>query len=143
MKSTNLIIAFILFFASGCSQLADLNVNIVYDEPYEINVKTISKTIDSQYFVKFDSVLNDSRCPQGAVCVWEGYAKVRFIISDSIKGGQSQPIELFTLQQNEMSNEAFYKNIKIKLIELTPYPSIKSEPKYGKYRAKIIISKTN
>ena len=131
-----------VFFTTSCSHLAHLN-SIAYDEPYEISVNTTSKTIDNRYVIKFDSVLNESRCPKGVECVWQGYAKVRFILTDSTRPKQSRSVELYTLKRGDMNDEAIFNHLKIKLLLLSPYPSVKSEIQHSKYRAKIIISKMN
>lgn len=135
------ILSIILLILAACEGLSDIN----YDEEYMIPVAKTVKTVDNTYIIHFDSVLTDSRCPQGAECFWEGIAGVRFTISD--KGLSSNIVKLYTIssinKQMEWSDSVVSKNLKIKLIDLTPYPSLNLKFNYSDYRAKIKISKLN
>jgi hypothetical protein len=44
--------------------------------------------------VRFVSVPEDSRCPEGAQCVWAGDATVRLAVRE--EGGRELPVELHT-----------------------------------------------
>ena len=73
--------------------------------------------IGSKYDVKFVSVLEDSRCPAGAVCVWAGNAKVKIQIGK--KGDEGQELELNT---NLKPQTVEYKGYTIRIISLSPRP---------------------
>lgn len=66
--------------------------------------------------VKFVSVVEDSRCPEGATCVWQGNAKISLLVGK--KGKSSKTVELNTLGRPEFPSETNYLNYKIKLVSL-------------------------
>ncbi|VBB46368.1 hypothetical protein TRIP_D390034 [uncultured Paludibacter sp.] len=136
MKIFSIISCFLIFFV-GCESIKDFN----YNDEYIIQVTKSVKSADNQYEIRFDSVFTDSRCPEGAVCVWEGVAGARFTISEI--NSSSKTVELYTLNNNQWSDSAVYNNLKIKLLELNPYPSVNSPIKYSDYKAKIKISRIN
>jgi len=72
--------------------------------------------------IKFDSVVEDSRCPEGTNCIWAGNAKIRLMVSKA--GKRAKAIELNTAGQmaGDASVEAQYENYKIKLISLGSKP---------------------
>ena len=61
--------------------------------------------------------LNDSRCPIGVVCVWEGTASVEFHLTTT--NGQYD----FTLDTHpNFTNDTIIENMKYQLIDVLPYP---------------------
>lgn len=77
-------------------------------------------TTFGQSTVCFDTVLNESRCPEGSMCVWEGNAKIKLRVSINEIGEHS--IELNTNQNFPIDTTINHLNIS--LISLTPYPDI-------------------
>ena len=132
------------FMVYGCSNRNDFDfdeiVTVKYGQEIAIPLNRSIRTIDKKFVVKFESVITDSRCPDGAMCFWQGVAGIRMLISDST--AIRKPIELYTLNFNNWSDSAFYKDINIKLLELTPSPYMTREINQDSYKAKIIISKT-
>ena len=68
--------------------------------------------------VKFSAMLNDSRCPRGANCIWSGDAIIR--VDAKMPNAKDLPIELHTAEDRDQA-EAFQQYI-IKLVALDPYP---------------------
>jgi len=85
--------------------------------------------------IKFKSVDEDSRCPEGAKCAWKGNAKVTILVSQT-------DIELNTHGGEKYPTQATYSNYTLRLITLTPYP-ILGQPKIDPkdYVAKLIVTK--
>ncbi len=138
MKYKSVIIGIIsLIVIVSCDNLSDIN----YNQEYVIPVTKTVKTSDKKYVIRFDSVFTDSRCPSDVVCVWAGIGGAKFTILD--KDSSSQTFKLYTDTNSELkwSDSAMYKDIKIKLLKLTPYPSTANPIKYEDYKAKIIITK--
>jgi hypothetical protein len=86
--------------------------------------------------IAFVSVTDDSRCPEGATCIWAGNGRVHLTARNS-KG------ECVEFDLNTTLNPVEYKfgKYKIKLAQLSPYPSIKHAPKPDEYVATLIITK--
>jgi len=109
-----------------------------YNEEVEIPVTCSVISRDKKYVIRFDSVLTDSRCPEGVECFWAGVAGVRLTVSDK---ASSQTFDLYTINNNLWSDSAAYKDMKIKLLGLIPYPSAYAKYSYKSYRATIKLIK--
>jgi len=109
-----------------------------YNEEVEIPLTCSVLSRDKKYVIRFDSVLTDSRCPEGVECFWAGVAGIRLTVSDKTA---SQAFDLFTLNNSLWSDSAIYKDMQIKLLGLIPYPSVYAKYSYKSYRAKIKLIK--
>lgn len=68
--------------------------------------------------VKFLSVLEDSRCPEGTNCIWAGNAKVEIEIDGGANGKQK-----FELNSNMEPREIVFAGRTITIVDLTPRPA--------------------
>lgn len=93
--------------------------------------------IQNKFGLSFDAVLNDSRCPVGLVCVWEGNAEVKLRF---FKEGE---ILSYTLNTYLSPNELTYENYKIKILELLPVPKLDQKIEAENYRLKLLILKNS
>ncbi|MCZ6595281.1 MAG: hypothetical protein O6943_10275 [Bacteroidetes bacterium] len=79
--------------------------------------------------LKFVEVLEDSRCPKDVVCIWEGRAKVKVVIS-----GESISLKELELTVGEKNKNILvvFNGFTFKAVGLTPYPSsgITGKPSY-------------
>jgi hypothetical protein len=77
--------------------------------------------------LKFLSVIEDSRCPIGVDCIWEGNARVQIQIWLDGKTGDSQ---IFELNTNLELQSVRIQGYEIKIIDLIPKPKVdlKIEP---------------
>ena len=90
-----------------------------------------------QILICLDSVLNDSRCPLGVQCFWEGNAEVRFKFERYPDGAV-----LFNLNTHKgFRNDTIVDNYKFTLTGLSPYPKIGSRISQKDYKAEILIEK--
>ncbi len=90
------------------------------------------------FFICFDSLIGDSRCPAGVYCFWEGNAEVRF----RFEKYNSNPI-LFDLNTHHgFTTDTIIDNYKIKLLDLKPHPVYSKILEKDRLRAEIIIEKT-
>lgn len=87
--------------------------------------------------VKFDAVLDDSRCPSDVTCVWGGDAKV--VINVRQANAKASKIELHTATQ--LGQAGKYKQYVIKLVALDPYPKTSVKVKPSDYVATLLITK--
>lgn len=133
MKSIIVLIFLLLIYASGCTN--DMN-QISADKTFELDYKQIKYFPDHTASITFDSVLNDSRCPNGAQCVWAGNAEVKFIYS---AGTQNSAFILNTL--NTFRTDTLINGYRIKLIRLNPYPQMGFPIKQSEYSAEVKVTK--
>ena len=125
----------ILLLLIGCSESND----VLYSQEFEIQVNHSLKAVDNKYVIRFDSVFMDSRCPMEANCVWSGVAGVRFTISKNYSTFRT--VEIYTINNQAYSDSVVFDKLKIKLLGLSPYPSIVNKINYSDYTAKIQLSK--
>lgn len=93
------------------------------------------KAIESAARVKFVEVVEDSRCPEGANCVWAGVAKIKIQLSD---GSKSEIVELNT---NELDKVVKFGSVELKLVSLDPYPKMGAEIPKNSYSAILSVTK--
>lgn len=103
-----------------------------FQDTLHINYKETVINTDENISITFDSLLEDSRCPIGVVCFWEGNAKVGFIFN-------SQNFELNT--HLSFKNDTTLLRYHISLIGVHPYPHIDSTYTAEDYSTDIYIQK--
>jgi hypothetical protein len=88
------------------------------DFPQTIELQAgASKKISNDLSIRFNSVLEDSRCPTGVQCAWEGNAEILLELS----GGSPATVHLNTGAQ--FPRTEIYNGHTITLQELSPYPA--------------------
>jgi hypothetical protein len=84
----------------------------------------------TDYVITFETVAEDSRCPTGAQCVWEGDAAVRIRI-DAPRARAST----YTLHTSERFGRRIeHDQVRVELTDLTPYPSTARKTRPQDYR---------
>jgi hypothetical protein len=97
-------------------------------------------TVEGQdLIVKFISV-NDSRCPEGSKCIWEGFAEVVIGVGRT-KADESQ-VELYIGNlESGRTSEGKYQQYVIRLVALYLRPRTDVERKPSDYVATLLITK--
>jgi len=106
--------------------------DLVLNDTIELGYKDCLNDGNRQVYICFDSVISDSRCPDGAECVWAGEATTRF----KIEKYNNEPV-YFNLKEGE--KDAIVGGYHIAFIKLLPYPTVGSQIKPGDYKARIVI----
>jgi hypothetical protein len=92
---------------------------------------------EKQIYVCLDTVLNDSRCPTGVQCFWEGNATVRFRFSKI----NDKPV-LFELNTHKgYTWSTIISGYRFTLTELKPYPVRNNRIEQKEYKAELVIEK--
>ena len=88
----------------------------------------------------FTTVVNDSRCPANAICIWQGAATVSFSFT---KNGKTHHFNLSTItMQPNYTKDTVIAGYKIEFINLSPYPGTVADPVPDNQRkAELIITK--
>lgn len=86
--------------------------------------------------VKFEEVLQDSRCPQGVSCVWSGNARVA--LTFALSGGKPERVELNTNLEPRSLDVLGYT---VQLVSLSPVPKIHEKTDAKSYTATLKISR--
>ena len=88
--------------------------------------------------LKFVTVLEDSRCPEGVQCVWEGNARIELTAAKA--GNDRSSFELNT--NDRFPVEAQYLDYTITLTDLKPYPKAAEQIQMQDYKVALEIRKS-
>ena len=110
--------------------------NIAFNDTIELAWHDCFSTPDKTIFLCLDSVLSDSRCFEGAICIWEGAFSVRFSYIRS-----DEPPLFFNLSTYPSTRpDTIIDGYKFTLVGLSPYPSLKHEIRESEYKARLLIT---
>jgi len=121
-----------LFF---CCKVEVNQSPLVFDKVIELKYGVIVKNTDYQISIVLDSVLNDSRCPTGAQCVWAGNAAVRLVFSSA-----NNKVSFVLNTNPTFRTDSLINGYRIKLNILTPYPELGVAIKQADYRSEVEIA---
>lgn len=115
IKVIYIIILFILF---SCDEEGR---KISLDETFVLQYGE-TKMLDGQdhFSVSFIDLLEDSRCPANAICVWQGQARVKIEINENFEI-LSKELTSGTLKDNQ-SQKINIGHYTIELLKVIPYP---------------------
>ena len=83
-----------------------------------------SAQVDDRWYIRFEKVVEDSRCPMNARCVWEGNARIALTVRD-VGQGSTLPVGGEPVQLNTSSRFDVRKTlpvVEIELLRLEPTP---------------------
>ncbi len=84
--------------------------------PMKLKPSEEKKVENSDVKIKFISVIEDSRCPEGANCIWAGNAKIKIEVSCN------NHKEEFEINTNVGAKGAAFDGYAINLTDLSPVP---------------------
>ena len=130
------------YFLFGLILLAVLLVGctkavVKLDTPIQINYQD-SLTINDKLSLKFSNVTEDSRCPEGAQCIWEG--RITIVLEVIENGEKTGELSLSNNPRDEMQVQGI-NEYTITLIDVKPYPKIDNPFNKTDYVATINVSK--
>ena len=111
--------------------------NLIFNDTIDLSYRDCLTDAENQMYICLDSVLNDSRCPIGAYCFWEGNAEVRF----KFEKYNSKPI-LFNLNTNmRFTTDTIIDGYKFTIIGLSPHPTLGYRTAQKDYKAELVVNK--
>ncbi len=138
MKSTLLSTLTFFFCLLFCSCSLENRVNVMISSNDTMFIYVNQKVLNDKYkfVLQLDSITEESRCPLGGECIWAGNARAKFNLTEA--GNNHQ----FTLNTNTaFGSDTIIGEIRYKLINLLPYPSVNNTFQYSSYYAVIAVSK--
>jgi hypothetical protein len=118
MKYSPILILTLLIVSCGLNKNAQLNSSntIVLGDTVTIypNI-TYSLANDEAFTISVDTVLSDSRCPEGKQCIWEGNAEIVFLVTF-----QQRSEKTHLNSAPDLTHEATVQGYQISLLEVTP-----------------------
>lgn len=139
MKNRSLLLPLAIIgivLAGGCVQdeIFSAKINL----PFQLKIGQYALIENESLQIRFLNVTEDSRCPTGVQCVWEGRATIAL---EAAKGNNTWNIRLTTRGGNEDDEEMEFGSYKIRLIKLEPYPEAGSRIALFNYTATLAVSK--
>jgi hypothetical protein len=128
------ILSLLLVFTAALAQASSDVKQVALNQEFEIKVG--EKVSVQGLKISFETVAEDSRCPQGVECVWAGNAKV--ILKVSKAGRRTARINLNTGLEPK---HKLYYGYDIKLVSLNPYPKKGEKIKGSDYVATLIVTR--
>lgn len=113
-----------------------MTANAQNDSAIKVKVGKQKKFSRSKINVKFVSLVEDSRCPEGTNCVWAGNAKIKVVLSSP--DGGSETVEMNT---NLGAKGATLGAYAVNLISLTPTPKANVRLNRNAYTATFTIAR--
>jgi len=128
--------AFIALFSPSFAQQSRKAEVIRLGQEFDLKINQEAMVEGEGLAVVFESVLEDSRCPEGVDCIWSGNAKIKVRLSKQKHA--PAPIELNTSVESKSSS---YLDYEIKLVALKPRPKADKPVQTNEYKATLIITK--
>lgn len=123
----------VLLLLSSCSKdpvpANDNLIGVTKCKTYQRGGKSITCCLDS--------VLQDSRCPARALCIWQGMVVTRFTVSTS---SSDHVITLSTLKFPPYAKDTLVAGFKIELLNVLPSPELDKPFNYKDYVAEVNIT---
>jgi hypothetical protein len=126
-----LIFALIFAFAFGAIQTFAAQTA----ERQTVKINKQKKFARSKVTVKFVSLVEDSRCPEGTNCVWAGNAKIKIEVAS---GGRKETFEVNTTIGPK---GAAFDGYAINLIDLKPTPKANVKINRNSYTATFEVTR--
>ncbi|HSR66701.1 MAG TPA: hypothetical protein VLU25_02075 [Acidobacteriota bacterium] len=89
------------------------------DMPFQLPLGRSARIADQDLTVTFEEVLEDSRCPQGVDCIWQGRATIRLTLR---QGEEKHSLQLTAQAGSPELAETRQGNYLLRLTDLLPYP---------------------
>jgi hypothetical protein len=122
-------------YLSGC----ELFQHNEYCSDFDIEELTLKDTLEMRYResycnseyeirLSFDSI-QDSRCPIGAYCIWEGNGRVQLVIR---QGGENT-IRFWLNTHSRFMNDTVVNGLRFELVDMLPYPMVDKDYQLDDY----------
>jgi hypothetical protein len=109
---------------------------IQLDKEFELKINQQAMLEDEGLAVEFESVLEDSRCPEGVDCIWSGNAKIKIKLDKKMQTPATSE-----LNTDAGPKSSSYLNYEVKLVALKPRTKANEAIKPSEYIAALIIKK--
>jgi hypothetical protein len=130
------IFSFLFIFATAPAEHATVTKGATLGQEFEVRLGRQVSIEHEGLTVAFNSLVEDSRCPQGVTCVWAGNGKVLLRLSKTGK----RPA-LMRLNTNLDPKQDAYRGYDVKLVDLRPYPKKDVSIKKRDYVATLIVTR--
>lgn len=102
-----------------------------FDLEHEFLLNKPNNSVDNSLRFKLTD-MQESRCPEGVYCIWQGEAKFKVIVELPTQ-------DTFVLSTHNMTSGSS-QEFNFELISVSPYPDLNTEIKPEDYRIKLVIT---
>lgn len=120
--------------AAGCARNAPVEVSPGAE--FELGIGETARVANGDLTITFERVVEDSRCPMDAVCVWAGRATIRL----ATRSGAADPVPL-ELSTREGPDAAASGPFTIRLLAIAPPRRARDPGEPGPYRATLRVER--
>lgn len=125
------VVILLTLWVIGCNLSTTGSTEIKPGEEFELRCGQSASLSEAGLVVTFKDLTEDSRCPEGAVCVWAGNARVVVSLSET------DVLLNTTLQPREVSHSGY----RIRLVAVHPYPKLNEQYRPEDYSIKLLMTK--
>ena len=130
------IIIFLLFVS--CSNQVD-EVTAGLGQEVELQIGQTVSIEEEQIRIKFVEVVSDSRCPEGATCIWQGEVTCILEIDYLDSTNRKTIVQPGLTQEPAKDTFSDYELI----FNVQPYPELGRETKNSEYRLQLTVDKNS
>ncbi len=115
---------------------------LLLDRSFELAVGQEVALADTDLHLRFERLLDDSRCPSQVACVWSGQARVAVAIWLADATPETKEFSTFS-QPPDTTDTHIFQGFSIKLLTVTPYPETPGQPiPAGVYRVTLLVTRS-
>jgi len=107
-------------------------------ETFEMKAGQVARIKGENYHILFMEVKEDSRCPKGANCVWEGQTIVKLSIRHK---GETGNVELKLHAGRSTLNKGTSEPFELTLVSVQPYPVMGEDFDKADYAVQLKVDK--
>lgn len=110
-----------LFFACEEKEATTLTIPDKFGEIITLKIGESVEVNGESLTIDFDNIVDDSRCPNGVDCIWEGQAEVNLLLNKT-----KEILVIMRAGQEALAKDTL-GNIIVTLLDVSPYPDVKNE----------------
>jgi hypothetical protein len=137
MKNWIFLTGLALLLFAGCKEDDDLFQQIKLGEEVTLQLDQTVEVTPDGIRMTFIGIPEDSRCPTGVECIWEGRALVKF----SFRKGNEYMEDVMATPSSNSTVPAYIEVFgrKAKLLKVTPYPEGNNPIPAVDYRVRVVM----
>jgi hypothetical protein len=137
-KHTLLLISVVILTILSSCQSSEGTIKVSLNDEFSLAIGQTAELQEEQLTIKFEGIQEDSRCPRGATCIWQGRVSCVLQVSDS---SDSTKIVLTEPGLSDQYGKIIYKKYEF-TSHVQPYPELGKKISSEEYRVLLTIKKT-
>lgn len=141
MNYLMLILALVFF---SCSKSPEEKLEVYIDKEFEIKFHETKILKPDNILIFFDSLITDSRCAIGVMCVWEGEAVIKMKLTNTERETLNCYLKIkgyVNKEDIERHQSTFVGRYSVILMQLDPYPVYDVPREIENYKALVKIER--